>query len=506
MKRPLLLALGWGAASALALPPLHALPILLVALPALLALLGAAGSWRRAALLGGAFFWAHHTVGLYWVTHALFTDIARWFWLVPIAAPGIALPLAAFGLIPALAAWRAPPGWRRIMAFSAAWVIAELLRGVLFTGFPWNLLGTVWAFHALPLQPASVIGVHGLSLLTVFLACLPALRSWRWMGAGAAVLAIWMGYGGWRMTDPAPPHQNVRLVLVQANVAQDVKWQAEQRMPIFQRYLALTQLGTTAAQVAHPDVPVLAIWPETASPFLLADDERARRMAAEALAPGAQLLAGSMRAVWGPDGRLTQVFNSLVGVDDTARVTATYDKWHLVPFGEYMPLGGLIPIRMVVGGMDFSAGPALTTLSLPGIANFSPLICYEIIFSGRVAGAQRPAWLLNVTNDAWFGISAGPFQHLAAARLRAVEEGLPVVRAAQTGISAIFDRQGRVVAQMALGETGTLAGWLPGDGPPGFFARHGLLVPLCLTLLIALIGFLPQGPGMRSRKRDDSQK
>ncbi|MCX7371632.1 MAG: apolipoprotein N-acyltransferase [Alphaproteobacteria bacterium] len=504
--RPLLMALGWGAASALALPPLHGLPILLLALPALLGLLENAGSWRRAGLLGGAFFWAHHTAGLYWVTHALFTDIGQWFWLVPFAAPGIGLPLAIFGLIPTLAAWHAAPGWRRIFAFSAAWVLAEMLRGVMFTGFPWNLLGTVWAFHPLPLQPASVIGVHGLSLLTVFLACLPALRDWRWLAAGGAVLACWIGFGAWRLAQPEPPHQGVRLVLVQANVAQDLKWRQDQRMPIFQRYLALTELGTLATRAAHPDVPVLAIWPETASPFLLAQDAEARRLAAAALAPGAQLLAGSMRAEWGPDGRLSRVFNSLVGVNDAAEVTAVYDKWHLVPFGEYMPLGGLIPIRMVVGGMDFSAGSGMTSLSLHGIGNFSPLICYEVIFPGRVTGRERPQWLLNVTNDAWFGFSAGPFQHLASARLRAVEEGLPMVRAAQTGISVIYDPYGREVARIDLGRTGTVADWLPGALAATPYARYGITLNCIVLLLVAGIGAMPHRRLQESRFRDSSQK
>lgn len=474
-----------GAASALALPPLHALPILLLTLPGLLALIAAAPSARRAAWLGASFGWGHHVVGLYWVTHALFTDLASWWWLVPLAAPGLALPLALFSVIPALTAWYAPPGWRRITAFAGAWVLAEMLRGVLFTGFPWNLLGTVWAFSALPLQPAAVIGVHGLSLLTVFLACLPALRDWRAAGLGVAILAAWMGFGAWRLATPAPPHQGVRLVLVQGNIPQDVKWQESQRLSIFQRYLGLTELAAGAARQAHPEARIAVIWPETASPFLLAQDEQARRLVAGALPPGGSLLAGAIRAEWGPDGRLAQVFNSLIGVGADASVLGIADKVHLVPFGEYMPLGGLLPIRMVMGGMDFSAGPALSNLILPGLPPLGPLICYEVIFPGNVMGPERPAWLLNITNDAWFGFSAGPFQHLAAARARAVEEGLPMVRAAQTGISAVFDANGRILARLGLGQAGTVAEWLPAPGPPTFFSRQGLIVPLALC-----IGFL----------------
>ncbi len=483
-RRPLLRALGWGALSALALPPLHLLPVLLLALPALLRLLGHATDWRRALALGVAFGWGHHAAGLYWVTHALFTDIGRWWWLVPLAAPGLALPLAGFTALAVLAAWWAPAGWRRVAAFSGAWVLAELLRGWAFTGFPWNLLGTAWAFHALPLQPAAVIGTHGLSLLTVVLACVPLL-GWRWRVGGVAVLSFWMAFGAWRLAGPEVPAQPLRVVLVQGNVGQDVKWDADQRLPIFRRYLALTE----AALAPLPaDAPVAVVWPETASPFLLADDAAARQMAAAALRPGALLLAGSMRAEWDAQGRLRRVFNSLVGVGPDAEVVVGYDKHHLVPFGEYMPLGGLVPIRIVVGGMDFSAGPGPATLAPPGIPPFSPLICYEVIFPGRVAARPRPAWLLNVTNDAWFGMSAGPYQHLAAARLRAVEEGLPLLRAAQTGISAAFDGRGREVARLGLGEVGSLTVALPGPEAPTWFTEFRLATPALLALMLWLLG------------------
>ena len=492
-ERPLLAALGLGAASALALPPLHAVPLLLLTLPALLGLLAAAPTRRRAALIGLAFGWGHHIVGLYWVTHALFTDLASWWWLVPLAAPGLAVPVARFTIIPALAAWYARC-WPRVAAFAGAWVLAEMLRGVLFTGFPWNLIGTVWAFAALPLQPAAYIGVHGLSLLTVLLACLPALRDWRWAGAGVALLAGWMALGAWRVAEPAPPPQPVRLVLVQGNVAQDVKWQADQRLPIFQRYLTLTELAARTVREADPSSRIAVIWPETASPFLLAQDEQARRLAADALPQNAVLLAGAIRAEWASDGRLARVFNSLIAVGSDATVLGVRDKVHLVPFGEYMPLGGLLPIRMVMGGMDFSAGPGLRNLAIPGLPPAGPLICYEVIFPGQVTGAERPAWLLNVTNDAWFGLSAGPFQHLAAARLRAVEEGLPMIRAAQTGISAVFDARGRLLARLGLGQTGTLAEWLPAAEPPTFSARHGLLVPLIMALMLTLPAMLIRKP------------
>jgi apolipoprotein N-acyltransferase len=274
-------------------------------------------------------------------------------------------------------------------------------------------------------------------------------------------------------------------VLVQGNIAQEVKWREETRLPIFTRYVELTAQGVAGALAESPaGTRAVAIWPETASPFLLATDPEAQRFAAQALPPGALLLAGSVRAEWGPDRRLSALFNAVVALDDQGAPLGAYDKSHLVPFGEYMPLRGLLPIRLVHGAMDFSAGPGRVAWRLPGLPAVSPLVCYEVIFPGRVVGAERPGWLLNVTNDAWFGVSAGPYQHLAAARLRAVEEGLPLARAAQTGISAVFDSRGREVARLGLARTGVLVAPLPAAGEPTPFARLGLWSPLFLLVVL----------------------
>jgi apolipoprotein N-acyltransferase len=490
--RPGLMALLLGAASALALPPLHVLPVLLLTFPAFLALLARAEGARQALWWGALFGFGHHVAGLYWLTHALFTDIGTWFWLVPFAAPGVALPLALFMALPAWAAWRAGAGWPAVLVFAAAWTGAEMLRGLLFTGFPWNLLGTVWAFHELPLQPAAAVGAHGLSLMTALLAGLPALG---WRTATPLLLsglALWGSVGAWVLRQPAPADVAAQVVLVQGNIPQDLKWEEAQRLAIFQRYLTLTRDGSAAAAAAAPGQPVLVIWPETASPFLLAQDEEARRLAAAVLPEGGFLLAGTVRAAWTAEGRLSQIWNSLATLDATGAAGPVYDKSHLVPFGEYMPLGGLLPIRLVVGGMDFSAGPGRQTLTLPGLPGFSPLICYEVIFPGRVVGAERPGWLLNITNDAWFGFSAGPYQHLAASRLRAVEEGLPLVRAAQTGISVVYDSAGRERARIGLGASGTVASPLPGAAAPTPFARWGAWIPLTMLIVVASLGALAQ--------------
>ncbi|MBO1073266.1 apolipoprotein N-acyltransferase [Roseomonas marmotae] len=485
-RKAVFAAFGLGLLAALALPPLYLVPLLLISVPGLLALLDGAGSWKRAGVLGFAWGMGHHIAGLYWISHALLTDPWRWGWLIPVAVPGLALPLAIYIALACILAWFAAPGWRRWLALSGAWALMEMLRGLLFTGFPWNLLGTVWAFDALPLQGAALVGAHGLSLATMLLAGLPALGR-RAMAGGAVALLALGGFGAWRMAQPQPPAPGVNLLLVQGNVQQEAKWREEMRMPIFRRYLELTREGVAKAPTG---APLAVIWPETASPFLLPNDSDARRYVADILPPGGVLLAGSVRAEWGQEGQLRQVFNSLSAVGPDAALLGVYDKAHLVPFGEYMPLRGLVPIRIVQGGVDFSAGPGPVGMTVPGLPAFSPLICYEVIFPGAVVPEARPGWMLNVTNDAWFGYSAGPYQHLAAARLRAVEEGLPMARAAQTGISAVMDAHGRVAARLGLGEMGSILAPLPPALPPTPYAWLGAWIPAFLAAFALLLGLM----------------
>ena len=482
-------AMGLGALAALALPPVHAVPVLLLSVPGLLAMLGAAPSWKRAFWVGFAWGWGFFAAGLYWITHAILTEVARFWWLVPIAVPALALPLALFVAGPAVLAWKARAGWPRVLVLAGAWVGFELLRGWVFTGFPWNLLGTVWAFGALPVQAAAVIGVHGLSLATVILAATPVLGR-RAMLGGVGVVAAFALFGLARLWPAEPPPQPVGLLIVQGNVAQEVKWRQEQRVPILRRYIEGTREAALAALRELPEEHgLVVIWPETAVPFLLADDPEVRQLVAGALPQRAMLLSGSVRAEFGAGGLARRVFNSLVAIDPAGEVRGVADKVTLVPFGEYMPLSGLLPIRIVQGGMDFSAGDALRPLRAGWVPPFGALICYEVIFPGAVVPAERPAWLVNVTNDAWFGLSAGPWQHLAAARLRAVEEGLPLARAAQTGVSAVFDARGREVASIGLGETGVVMAPLPAARAPTVFARTGLILPGLLALASFALGW-----------------
>jgi apolipoprotein N-acyltransferase len=484
--RALAMAFVLGAVTALAMPPVHLLLVLLITLPGLFVMATAAPTARRAALIGLAWGWGFHVAGLHWLTNAILTEADRYWWLVPIAVPALALPLGAFTVIPALAVRLGAPGWPRLLAFAAAWTAAEMLRGVLFTGFPWNLLGTVWAFGALPIQAAGWIGVHGLSLATALLCLLPLLGRRGWLG-GAGLLAAFAAIGLIRLWPAEPEPHPVTMVLVQGNVAQEVKWQAETRWPIFRRYIELTRDGVAIAQREAPDNRLLVVWPETASPFLLANDREAARLAGQPVPPDGLLLAGTVRAEFGPEGRPTRLWNSLVVVDHAGQVLDSVDKTHLVPFGEYMPLRGLLPVRLVQGAADFASGGGLRAVALPGLPSFTGLICYEVIFPGAVTPAARPGFLVNITNDAWFGVSAGPWQHLAAARLRAVEEGLPLVRAAQTGVSAVFDARGRTVAMMGLAETGVVVAPLPRAIAPTPFATLGIAIPMALLGIFCIL-------------------
>ena len=473
-------ACALGVLSALALPPLHLLPVLLLSVPGLLALIGSSARAREAGWRGFCFGFGHHVVGLYWITEAILIEAARFWWLVPLAVPALAAVLALFIALPCALAWWARAGWRRVAVLAGAWVLADIARQFVGSGFPWNPWGSVWALPGpagdVALQPAAWVGVHGLTLATLLLAATPALGR-RAMAAGACGLLLWGAAGAARLwlAVPSAP-SGLAVVLVQGNVPEGRKWDRAFVMDTFERYLALTRAG-----VARAGGDAVVVWPETASPFLLAQDAAAR----DAIVAAAQgpALVGSVRFDAGERPR-----NSLVALTADGAVAATYDKWHLVPFGEYQPGWFPLPIQ-VVPGSGFAAGPGARTLHVPGLPPVGPLICYEAIFPAQgTDAADRPDWLVNVTNDAWFGNSAGPRQHLAAARMRAVETGLPLLRAANTGITAGFDAFGHELGRLAMGEAGVLVLALPGRLPPPPFARLGLAVPLGLAAAVLLAG------------------
>ncbi len=479
-KTPLMRAFLWGLASALALPPVHALPVLLFAVPAFLRLIDGAKDIRRVMLTGWVYGFGLAIAGLYWVTEPILTEASTFWWLVPFAAPLLAAAVACYSIIPALAARWVRPGLGRLFAFAGAWVLSNLAQQFLFSGFPWNFWGGDWAIPGrlgdIFIQPAALFGVHGLTLATVLLAGLPMFGR-RGLAALAAALALWAGYGWHRLQTPLPP-TGITLALLQPNFREPPDYSRPALIANWQRLLAMSNAGLKAGASA-------VIWPEAASPWLLDSDYGAREQLA-AVTGTAPILAGSLRVVSPTDFR-----NSLVVTAGPVPALAVYDKWKLVPFGEYMPKW--IPVKIIpdmLGG-GFTPGPGPKTITVDGRPPFGPLICYEAIFTGQIVDeAHRPAWLVNITDDAWFGDSAGPRQHFAAARLRAVEEGLPLARDANSGISAVFDPFGHVAASLPLDSQGVLVVSLPSPLPPTLFSRLGLLFPAILAVVMLLSGKL----------------
>ncbi|MBB4267281.1 apolipoprotein N-acyltransferase [Roseospira visakhapatnamensis] len=487
-------ATALGAAAALALPPFHVVPALLVGLTGLVWLLDGAPRRRGAFAAGWWFGLGWFAVGLHWIAHALLVDAARFGWLIPLAIGGLAAVLALFtGLGTLLAGlWWRPGRPSRVLVLAGAWTLAEALRGWAFTGFPWNQPATVWMPWPAALQTAALIGALGLSALTVLALAAPAVLAdagaarWRRGGvlalAGAALLAPTL-WGQVRLTRPPPADvAGVRLRLVQPNYTQAEKWDPARRDLNLLDQVEMSRAPGFEA-VTH------VIWSETASVFPLATDTERRRLVAAAAPPGGLLLTGAPR-VSPPGTTPFQVWNSLLAVTPAATIAGAYDKHHLVPFGEYVPFRDILPLEKITpGALDFTPGPGPTTLDLPGTPPVSPLICYEVIFPGQVVdAAARPTWMVNVTNDGWYGTSPGPYQHLATARLRAVEEGVPLVRVANTGISAVVDAMGRVTGRLDLGTRGVLDAALPGAMPPTPFARLGMPVPLALALALLMAG------------------
>ena len=494
-RRPRLGALTLGGLAALTLPPFHLYPLLL-AFAGLVDLLRHSESRRQALVIGWCFGFGHFLLGLYWIAIAFFTDAERF---GALAVPAVLLLCAYLACFPALAAWltvlhrwQSPVASALVLAL--AWTAMEALRGLLFGGFPWNLIGYAFAGSGAISQLAALSGVHGLSLLAVTVGALPAAwlergrrPGWQPLAAAAAILiAVWAG-GALRLADAiAQPDAGVRLRLVQANIDQHHKWQPEARARAFERHLSLSAQGADA--VTH------VVWPESATPYPLEQEPVARQMIADIVPPDGLLLTGGERYDLG--GEPPRAWNSLFVLDGAGTIRARYDKRDLVPFGEFLPLRGVLGRlgldKLTHGSIDFQAGPGRQTIELPGLPPVSPLICYEAILSGNVVDrSDRPDWLLNVTNDAWFGRSSGPYQHFAMARMRAIEEGLPLVRSANTGISAVVDPFGRVQAELGLGEAGVIDAALPRPLPGATpFARTGPVIALVPGALLALAALL----------------
>ena len=492
----MLLALVLGITAVGALPPLHIWPLLIPAFSGLFWLTEAAGRPRRAFAAGWWFGFGYFVAGLYWVANAFLVEPEQFGWLAPIAVLGLAALLALFtGAGSFLARLSGVRGIGAVLVFAASWTGLEWVRSWALTGFPWNMIGTTWVFSESMVQGTALVGTLGLSLFTILAAAMPAAladpevkpRDGIAAIAGAfVIMAMLLAGGSVRLSKAGSIDtvEGVHLRLVQPNIPQRSKFQRELLDVHLQDHL---QLGATPADV----LPTHIIWGETAAAFFLGDDVLRRGRIADHTPAGGLTIVGALRRP--PEGEEFRVWNSLLAIDRSGAIVAHYDKSHLVPFGEYVPFRDLIGLsKLTAGTTDFSRGPGRVTLDLPSLPPVSPLICYEVIFPGNVTErGARPKWLLNLTNDAWYGLSAGPYQHFAAARLRAVEEGLPLVRVANTGISAIIDPYGRVVARLGLGERGIVDGPLPmALASPTMYSRFGNVSGLVLVAASALVGWI----------------
>lgn len=474
-----LAALAAGGASALGFAPWDLLPLTVIGIAVLILLVEGTPGRGRAFGIGWFFGTAQFTIGLGWIATAFTFQDKMPPWLGWVAVIGLSMFLALYvGLAAALARalpWNSAP---RVLALAAFWMLGEWLRGWVLTGFAWNPLGAAWL--ALPglRQLAQYGGALSLSAIMVLAGgglALLAQRRWRSgaaLAGGVAILALAA------LTLEAPPSASKGPIihLVQPNIGQGERYAEGAQEAHLRNYLDLTRqaLGTRASPAG-----AIVLWSEGSVPYLIEEEPEVRAALASVLGADDLLLFGGTAAVRDASGALVALGNTMFALDSFGTIVARYDKAHLVPLGEYVPAKAIMTAlglaRLVPGDLEFQPGPGPQTLALPGFPAVGMMICYEIIFPGAVVDrANRPAWIANVSNDAWYGPS-GPPQHLAQARLRAIEEGLPIARATPTGISAMIDGHGNVVAALPLGVRDVTSVALPPALPATVFARVGHL-------------------------------
>jgi apolipoprotein N-acyltransferase len=513
-----LIAFAAGALSALAMAPFNAWPVLFLTFPTLVWLIDGAGIGRwggvvAAAAIGWWFGFGYFVAGLYWIGYAFLVDAPEFGWLLPIAVIGLPAVLAiytAFGVALARVLWSR--GALRIFALAVALTASEWLRGHLLTGFPWNAFGYALTTPLALAQSASLFGIWGLTFIAIVVFTSPATlgddpaetpKPWLLLALGITVLAALGGFGVWRL-DRTPTRlvDGAHLRIMQPNLQQDVRFNYSAKQEVMNRYIALSK-GTSSAQAQGMGGTTQLIWPESPFPFFLTREADALAQISNLLPQNSVLITGAMRLADPDNPAQSGVYNSIYVIDHNGSIAAVYDKVHLVPFGEYLPLEhilerlGLEELTRQRGGFLF--GDRHRLIAVPGAPLALPLICYEVIFPAEVMPpGQRPGWIVNVTNDGWFGISTGPYQHFQQARVSAIELGLPLARAANTGISAVVDPLGRIVNSLPLGTEGVFDAPLPRAIAAPIYARVGD-APAFLVVLMALIAVL------RRRIRADSK-
>lgn len=486
MKRkfllPVLLIL-MGGLGALGFAPRFWWPLTGVAVVLLMRLLNEAESKKKAFGLGFWFGCGWGATSMHWLTSAFMIDGGEFAFYCPLVWVGFGLYFGLFwGLTTYLAAFFASGG-RRCLALAGWVILSEYARSQLFSGFPWNPIGNIWNPILPVMQITSVVGIYGLSGLTVLFFGALSLGYQRKSFVMALVMATLIFLGGILRLNCHGEDGFVwgtHLRLVQPNIPQTLKWNPQKAQEHLAKTLELSK--RESASITH------VLWPETAVSFLMNYHHDQRLELMRGLNQGAVLITGAMRAVNPQD---KSIANSIFILDDLTDIQGFYDKSHLVPFGEYTPLKGILPLdKFVPFEPDITAGTGVQTLPVYKTLPASLLVCYEIIFSGEVVDkAHRPAWLFNATNDGWYGLSAGPYQHFAMAQTRAIEEGLPLIRVANTGVSAVINPYGQILKKLDLGATGVIDSDLPQALSPPFFAQFGQKIPLTLAFVLLIFGF-----------------
>jgi apolipoprotein N-acyltransferase len=502
--RRALVAFVAGAIGALTLAPLDFLPAGFVSFTLLVWLLDGAlarpglGKWRAqgpAFWVGWWFGFGYFVAGLWWIGAAVLVDADNFAWALPLAVLGLPAILAIFfGLSTALAHlfWR--DGLSRLFMLAASFGLFELLRGWAFTGFPWNNLGTMLASNIWFMQSVAVVGTDGLTLVAVLLFATPALladHTDRWRGIVLPVLIL-AGLAGWAYLRPQympviDSGKTIEARLVQPSIPQNLKWDAAEKQKIFEQLLALTREQSEK----RPD---LILWPETALPYLLQERPQTLADIGDALTEGQLILTGAIR-VEGETGGGARYYNSVLAINDKGEVAGAADKLHLVPFGEYLPLADwLEPLGvnpLVVAPSAFSPGNAAEHIAGPKGVKIMPLICYEVIFAGPAGRQVKGSDLIvNVTNDAWYGATPGPYQHFRQAQLRAIENGMPLLRVGNNGLSGLIDPMGKVSGGLALDAVAKSDVTVKIAKSNTLYAQHGTVIPLAMVVLFAALGIV----------------
>ena len=456
-----------GMIAATALPPWFFAPGIFS-----FAILGFLLSKSTGSLEAGRMSWffsfGFHLIGIHWISNAFLVDSDQFGVFIPFVVVGLPAVLALFPavIMSIFPLMRRSPSLD-IVTIAILWSISDFVRGKLFTGFPWNLMSYTVSFSENMSQIASVVGAYGLNFLVIFVALAPSIllrkRFYRTKSSffilfSCCFIPLAMGLGGMLRLQNSNEEldRNTVIRIVQANILQSEKWDPELKLKNISKYLRLSSLPISS-ELPETSVIKMIIWPETAIPAFIENDQKLRRLIMTSIdEPSILITGGPAIAIQKP----TKLHNSFFVISQTGDIEARYDKIKLVPFGEYVPFKKWLPVtRLVESLADFQVGASPKFIDIPSIGKISPLICYEIIFPGEIFNGNkgnRVKLIVNLTNDAWFGTGAGPKQHLEIAKMRAIEEGIPLIRSANTGISGFYDAYGRTIGEINLNQTGVL--------------------------------------------------